>query len=162
MRKNLGILQGYLLANNTLRVIQDLRNANASLGVAANFVDKNIRRMLTRNNVYFLSVLCSDLSNIEGMEELDSTERMITHLEQKKFNHIILYQNNEDKQLYNDVNPGDSMHRIAPVVAIANIIYFKCKYIGHTSRGPIYTLALSLRLYIIFITKNRIKIFTRT
>jgi len=81
-----------LLANNTLEVIQDLRNANASLGVAVNFVYKNTRQMLTRNNVYFLSGLCADLSiTIEGMEELDLPEQMIAHLEHKKFNHIILY-----------------------------------------------------------------------
>jgi len=82
-----------LLADNTLvEVIQDLRNANASLGVAANFVYIITGQMLTRNNVYFQSGLCADLSNtIEGMEELDSTEQMIAHLEHKKFNHIILY-----------------------------------------------------------------------
>jgi len=98
-----------LLADNTLEIIQDLRNANASLSVAVNFVYKNTGLMLTRDNVHFLSGLCAD---IEVMEELDPTERMIAHLEHKKFNHIIFYQNKEDKLLYNDVNPGDSMHRM--------------------------------------------------
>ena len=37
------------------------------------------------------------------------------------------------------------------VIAIANIFYFKCKYLEHTSRGSKYTLAQYLGLYIIFI-----------
>jgi len=43
-----------LLADDTLEVIQGLRNDNASLGVAVNFVYDNTGQMLTRNNVYFL------------------------------------------------------------------------------------------------------------
>ena len=37
------------------------------------------------------------------------------------------------------------------IIAIANIFYFKCKYLEHTSRGSKYTLAQYLGLYIIFV-----------
>ena len=46
------------------------------------------------------------------MENLDSTEHMIAYLARKKFDHIILYHNSYNKQLYNDINPGGSTHRI--------------------------------------------------
>ena len=36
-------------------------------------------------------------------------------------------------------------------IAIANISYFKCKYIEHTSRGSTHTLVLHLGLVIFFI-----------
>ena len=42
----------------------------------------------------------------------------------------------------------------AKVIAIANISYFKCKYIEHTSRGSTHTLALYLGLDFFYLSKQ--------
>ena len=50
---------------------------------------------------------------------------------------------------HDKLNPLKKSNQVA--IAIANISYFKCKYIEHTSRGSTHTLALYLGLVMFFI-----------
>ena len=95
-----------LLPQDTRDVLADLINTNANLGVVVNFVEKRTGHLITRQNVHWLAGICSSLESIKGMEDKDSTEKMVLYLKEKNYDHMILYHKSNDKKLYNEMNPG--------------------------------------------------------
>lgn len=99
-----------LLPKDTKNVLKDLINTNASLGVAVNFVQQRTGHMISRQNVHWLGGISKNLSKIGNMENMDSSEKMVRYLKEKKYDHMILYHKTNDKKLYNDINLGCSNH----------------------------------------------------
>ena len=62
--------------------------------------------------MHWLSGLCNSLSKIAGIEKTNSTEKMISFLEEKEWDHMILYQDNKKKELFNEINPLGLTHRM--------------------------------------------------
>ena len=57
--------------------------------------------MLSRNNIHYLSGLCNDLEELDGITKKNSTEKMMHYLKRKKFNHMVLYHDGSHNQLMN-------------------------------------------------------------
>ena len=57
--------------------------------------------MHSSNNIHYLSGLCNELENLDGIKAKNSTEKMMDYLKKKKFNRIVLCHYGSHNQLMN-------------------------------------------------------------
>ena len=84
------IFPSRLLNNETKAIIDKISKADGNHSTAANVVFRTTGVMLSRNNIHYVSGLCNELENLNGIRK-KSTEKRIDYLKKKEFNHIVFY-----------------------------------------------------------------------
>ena len=65
-------------------------SANASIGVIRNVVYEKTGKMFSRNNMAYISGLCNELKEINNIEALSSSDKMVKYLNDNGFDYMIL------------------------------------------------------------------------
>ena len=83
----------------TKALINRISKADWIHTIALNVVFPTTGIMLSGNSVHYLSSICNELQNLDGIKEQNSTEIMIDYLKTKKFKHVALYHDGSHNQL---------------------------------------------------------------
>ena len=80
-----------LLTNEEKLVAKSVINADANKGIVRNVVEVRTGISVTLNACHYLGQLGSDLKRITGLENHSSSDRIISFLQEKKYDYIALY-----------------------------------------------------------------------
>jgi len=94
-----------LIGRDNRKLMEDMSNAHACLGVSKNLLYKATGRLLSRQKIHWLGGLCNSLKEIENIDkDLNSTEKMIKYLEKNNFEYMMLVHDQQQDKLFNEVN----------------------------------------------------------
>ena len=85
------LIPGKLIEESSKKVIQDLANADASLGVIQNVQHHQTGRYFNRSTLFHIRGLCGVISHLEeDYKDCSSTDIMIKFLESRKYDYVML------------------------------------------------------------------------
>ena len=113
-----------MLNKETKAIIDKISKADGSHNIAANVVFHTTGVMLSRNNIHYLSGLCNDLEELDGITKKNSTEKMMHYLKRKKFNHMVLYHDGKHNELLNICDNSSTQRMDLPPEEKADVDHF--------------------------------------